>query len=72
MTWFQENVGELGLFSQVPRKTALYQKNKWKLRFCIWSVCQSAMIWEKMTLAGSSKTAPRILIFFIVMGAIFI
>ena len=24
MTYFQEKVGELGLFSQVPRKTALY------------------------------------------------
>ena len=24
-------------------------KNKWKLRFCVWSVCQSTMIWEKVT-----------------------
>ena len=25
------------------------EKNKWKLRFCVWSVCQGTMIWEKVT-----------------------
>ena len=32
------------------------QKKKWKLRFCVWFVCQSTMIWEKVTFTKDKKS----------------
>ena len=32
-----------------PKKQEEIQQNKWKLSFCIWSVCHITIIWEKVT-----------------------